>query len=308
MVTSLPVSVVLPTIGRTELLASCLRSIAACDPQPDDVVVVDQSADGIADLVARAHPRARVVRSLPLGIGAATNTGCRSAAHDLVLVTHDDCTVAADWVAASFAALRESVDALVSGRVLPPPGTVGHVPSTRTDDQPQRWRGMAVTGVLYPCNMALDRRALFALGGFDERASLRLAAEDNDLCFRWLAEGREVRFDPAMVVWHHDWRSPSEVRRTYARYARGQGAFYAKHVLRGDRRIAAAIVWDARAAVRVRLGRVAPTDDVDFYRALVPGAAIGFLQGLRDEFRARRSAPRASVPSDVVSVPSTRSR
>jgi glycosyltransferase involved in cell wall biosynthesis len=42
---SVPLSVVLPTIGRAELLVACLASIAACEPGAAEIIVVDQSGD-----------------------------------------------------------------------------------------------------------------------------------------------------------------------------------------------------------------------------------------------------------------------
>ena len=38
-----PVSVVIPTVGRTDLLGACLESLVACDPAAAEVILVDQS-------------------------------------------------------------------------------------------------------------------------------------------------------------------------------------------------------------------------------------------------------------------------
>jgi glycosyltransferase involved in cell wall biosynthesis len=47
-------SVVVRTIGRPQLLRACLESIAACDPRPAEIVVVDQDPTGETRLVAEA--------------------------------------------------------------------------------------------------------------------------------------------------------------------------------------------------------------------------------------------------------------
>ena len=120
--------------------------------------------------------------------------------------------------------------------MLPPDGS-GYVPSTKSDPEPHDYTGQLMSGVLYPANMVASRAALRAIGGFDERASLRLAAEDNDLCYRWIVSGREFRYEPALVVWHHDWRTPEQLLRTHVVYATAQGAFYAKHLHAGDRHV-----------------------------------------------------------------------
>ncbi len=284
---ALPASVVVPTLGRPSL-EPCLRSILACRPAAAEVVVVDQSGGhDVAPLLERlADGRLRHVVSDGRGIALATNTGFRTAEQETVLVTHDDCTVAQDWVGAAMAAMAEVPNGMVTGRVLPV-GDPASVPSTRTDTEPEDWTGTLAKGVLWPANMAVGRRDLLDLGGFDERPSLRLAAEDNDLCYRWISDGRPFRYVPAMVVWHHDWRSPRQLRETYVVYAKGQGAFYAKHLHAGDRRVLGMLRWDLRHGLRstvVGLVRRTPRWQ-DPYRemvwSLLRGLASGWLEARR---------------------------
>ncbi len=77
----LAVSVVVPTIGRMAMLEDCLRSILACDPQPDEIVVADQSSHGAAveDLARTLSPLIRVVRQPGRGIARNVNLGLRGA-------------------------------------------------------------------------------------------------------------------------------------------------------------------------------------------------------------------------------------
>jgi GT2 family glycosyltransferase len=289
--------VVVPTLGRPSL-EPCLASILACRPAPADVVVVDQSGRSeVAELVARlADDRLHHVVSDGRGIALATNTGFRTAAHDTVLVTHDDCTVAEDWVGAAMAVMAEVPDGMVTGRVLPV-GDPASVPSIRTETEPEDWTGTVAKGVLWPANMAVGRRALLDLGGFDERATLRLAAEDNDLGYRWISDGRPFRYDPAMVVWHHDWRSPRELRDTYVTYAKGQGAFYAKHLHAGDRRVLRFLLSDLVLGVRSHVGALVHRRPAwqDARRAMVVWLPVGFMAGWREARRLSRGTP-ASGP------------
>jgi GT2 family glycosyltransferase len=249
--TVLPLSVVIPTIGRCELLRSCLRSVLACTPAADEVIVVDQS--GAHDVRGLAQeigsPRVRVVECEGRGIARAMNLGLQVAHHDPVLVTHDDCTVAPDWVEVGWAHACAVPGGIVTGRVLPPPRAT-YVPSTITATEARDYTGTITIGVIYPANMVVSRKAVTAIGGFDERPGLRVAAEDNDLCYRWLVQGRPLRYEPDLVVWHHDWRTPAELVRTHRAYARGQGAFYAKHLHAGDRRILPFLLGDLRGGLR----------------------------------------------------------
>lgn len=288
-----PVSVVIPTIGRSALLRDCLASILACDPLPDEVVVVDQSRAGEVTAVVDAIG-SPLVRRLPcgeVGIARAMNDGLAAVRHDAVLVTHDDCTVAPDWVAVGARFARAAPEGITTGRVLPPDGSP-YVPSTKDHPLPEDFTGRLTSGVLYPANMVVNRRCIQDIGGFDERASLRVAAEDNDLCYRWLRDGRALRYEPDLVVWHHDWRTPDQLVRTHIAYARAQGSYYAKHLRAGDRQILALVRWDLRKGCRrlvVGTVRRRPRWQ-DPYREMVGSLLVGLVRGWREDAALERAA------------------
>ncbi len=291
----LPVSVVVPTVGRRVLLEQCLRSVLACDPAADEIVVVDQSHAGdVAALVDQLGvQRLRRVECDGRGTARAMNRGLAAVRHDTVLVTHDDCTVAPNWVEVAARHARAHPDAIITGRVLPP-GQSRYVPSIKTDPEPHDYTGTVMSGVLYPANMVASRRGIEQIGGFDERRSL-LVAEDNDLCYRWLSQGRTFLYEPDLVVWHHDWRTPEQLVRTYKAYARSQGGFYAKHLYAGDLRILRLLRWDlaqgVRSAVRGTLRREPRWQDP--YREMVISLLVGLLGGWREERALGRAAGRA---------------
>lgn len=276
----LPVTVLVPTIGRPELLRSCLESLVRCRPPAADLLVVDQSDGPEVGAVVESFAEAgcRYVRCEPRGLAMARNVGLRMAVHDVVLQTDDDCTVAMDWVARAWHHMKREPRGIVTGRVLPV-GDPEWVPSTNTETQAKTYTSEHFS-VLYPNNMVGSRAEMLAIGGFDER--MRVAASDNEFCYRWLQEARRMRFEPDLVVWHHDWRTKPELEQLYVRYAVGQGMVYAKFLWRGDRRIARHLVRDAYSglrglAARVRHGRQAMPD----YRWAIPrGLPRGLLVGL----------------------------
>jgi GT2 family glycosyltransferase len=281
---TVPVTVVIPTIGRERLLTECLRSLAATDPRPREVLIVDQSGVGSAGrLVQGFDLDSRVIEVEARGISRALNTAMHQAAHDLLLVTHDDCRVREDWIGVAHELLAARPDVLFTGRVLPEGGSQG-VPSTITRLAAREYRAEARCNVLYPNNMAVSARRAIAMGGFDERFTV--AAEDNDFCYRWLMSGQAVRYEPRMVVWHRDWRSPDELRRLYRRYWSAQGEMYAKHLSRRDLRLVPSLVANLRSGVigaaRRRFGRnrhvlTAP----DFSYGALTHLPLGLLRGLR---------------------------
>ena len=273
---------VVPTIGRRKLLEACLRSVAECRPAPAEIVLVDQSGQGeVAELVFELDDDLiRVVRDDGRGVGRAVNAGMQAAASDLVLVTHDDCTVAGDWVEVAVRLMAERPDGIITGRVLPV-GDPSAVPSTKTDPEPHDYTGTQARAVLWPMNMACSRRAFTGFGGFDE---LNLSAEDNEFCYRWLKAGRPLRYTPELIVSHHEWRGPRELRRLHRRYARGDGMFYGKHLLRGDLTTLGYLIGDLRLGVRGELDALRNRRRPWWDSRL--GVLTGLPMGLWDAWRA----------------------
>ena len=285
-----PVTVAIPTIGRVEPLRRCLESLAASAPAPAEILVVDQSHDpAVGALVDEVGGvRARVVPSHGLGVARARNDGLRAAASDVVLVTDDDCTVSPVWVSTGLRLATTYPGAIVTGRVLPV-GDPRAVPSTKEDPLPVDLSDERRGGWLFGNNMALPRAAVLELGGFDERFGPEEAAEDNEFCYRWLKAGRPLRYEPSLVVEHHDWRSPADLERLYVRYARGEGFFYAKHLRRGDLRmlrfVCRDLVWGLRGLASGTVkGREPWTDS---RRGVFKGMPGGFAAGWRAYGRER---------------------
>lgn len=286
-----PISVVLPTVGRVALLERAIASLAACDPAPAEVLVCDQSGDdAVRALVEGSNLRgARVLRCPGRGIAANVNLGLREAAHPLVALTHDDCTVAPDWVGRAYAHAAAYPGGCIAGRVLPV-GDPLHVPSVRVSETPADHLGGARFDLMMANNMVLDRAAALRLGGFDERPGLWRAGEDFDFCYRWTRAGLPVRYRPDMVVHHHDWRGPEQLADTYRTYARAKGVFYSAHIARGD--------WSLfRPAVRNLVGGLRSLASAvvrrrpawtDHRRYLLVGVPVGLVAGWREERRSRR--------------------
>ena len=277
---SAPVTVVLPTIGRPELVGACLGSLARCNPRADEIVVVDSSRDGEVGRVVSdfADVGARAVRCDELGLGMAFNVGLRVARHEFVLFTNDDCTADPGWVGAGLAHITASSGAIVTGRVRPD-GDPRVVPSTIDDPMPREYIGKAGF-VLYTQSMAVRRSELLEFGGFDGR--IRPSAEDNDLSYRWLRAGRRIRYAPDFAVLHRDWRTREQLDRLYVGYGIGQGMVYAKHLLQGDIAIARYVLRDLYAGCRGLAARIlrGRSTNADWRIGLLRGLPIGVARGI----------------------------
>ena len=281
MTETVPASVLVPTIGRVELLRSMLLSVARCDPRPEEVLVVDQSDGDELTRAARSVPglAVRVVPCDGRGAARARNVGLREAGNDLVLCTDDDCIVASDWVGRGVKHLGDDPAAIYTGRVLAT-RSPERTPSIRDIVDRRDFTGTLSCSALFTNNMAVHRSRILEMDGFDERLP---TAEDNDLCYRWLRSGGTLRYEPDMVVWHHDWRNPRDLARLHIEYARGQGMFYAKHLRGGDVAVLRFIgsdlyQWARSLAIAAITGRPAWSD---WRRAIPRGLPSGFLTGWR---------------------------
>jgi GT2 family glycosyltransferase len=274
------ITVVIPTVGRP-LLRQCLRSVAAGHLWPAELIVVDQSSSNeVAEWVAALSAEGLAAYHLPsaeTGIANATNRGLERTHTRFVAVTHDDCQVDPSWLAKLLARLHESGDAIVTGRVEP--AGDGAVPTIVTATQPAVHRRPRLDGDdLFPPNMGFPRSILQRIGYLDEHPSLRFAGEDNDWAYRALRSGIPIVYDPAPMVAHVGWQPRSALPSIYRRYARGQGAFYGKHLRRGDWFIARRTGRDlARCPWLIIRGIASANRDL---LALGYGETTGLLPGL----------------------------
>ena len=285
-------TVVIPTLGRP-LLKGCLESIAANRMHPLRVLVVNQGEEEpvqawIDEITAGGLDIQQVVLGVR-GIAAATNEGLRRVDTRYVATTHDDCLVADDWVESVAKMLPEIGEAVLTGRVEP--GGDGLVLTTVTSDQRKVYTRPLIDGdVLFPPNMALAISVFREVGPYDEHPSLRVAGEDSEWAHRAIRAGFPIVYEPQVVVTHLAWQKSSELGKTYRRYARGQGAFYAKHLLRGDLFVFRRALRDlARAPYLLTRGLVTRNRDlVAMGAGETLGLPVGIVAGMRGRTSLRR--------------------
>jgi glycosyltransferase involved in cell wall biosynthesis len=293
------ISIVIPTVGRPSLqpLLDRLRPQVSAAPVPVELLVVrDEHRDGPA---------------------ATRNRGWRAAAYDWVVFLDDDVLPAAGWLDALLADLDQPPEVGgVQGRLCVP-----------ARERPDDWAvntARLETAVWATADMAYRRRALAAVGGFDERFP-RAYREDADLAYRvrrrgWqLRQGRRTMLHPVRPEspwaclraqrgnaddallrrrygpdWHEKLRAPRGRRRRHAAVAATAGLAVLT-ALTGRRRIAAAagLAWLAGtaefAAARVRRAPGSPVLGLVVTSALIPPLAVGHW--LAGWYRSGRALP-----------------
>ena len=225
-----PVTIVIPTKNRADLLRTCLDSLARTTPRDSvKIVVVDDNSDEPAtlaylkELPARADLRCEVIHApaSPDGFNYSRLVNLGTARADTPLVLHlnnDVEALAPGWLEDMAGWLSVPGVGVVGAKLLYPDGTINHagIALSREDGlahvlferEPADDLGLlflphaarnvaAVTGACL-----LTRTALYhQLNGFDEQ-KLQVAYNDVDYCLRAGAAGQRSVVTPQAVLRH----------------------------------------------------------------------------------------------------------
>lgn len=269
------ISVVVPTRDRPDHLAACVGALRAQLRPDDELLVVDSCSTGPVEGAA--------LRAERPGSSLARNLGWRAARHPVVVFVDDDVRIAPGWRSELDAAM-DGVEA-AAGRVAVPPEQQGvERPVAVTPDVPAQLLrlGGRLRGV--SANLAVRRTALEQVGGFDERlgpGTWARAGEDLELQDRLLRAGLAVRYAPAVLAFHDQWRSRRELVRLDYGYGSGAGARAAWAGGAEGRAVLREAVWDNGLRPVGHDLRVGYQLGVITGVVRAAGACVGFSRGLR---------------------------
>jgi len=267
------ISVVLATRNRGARLPAMLDALATAGAGTTaqwELVVVDNGSQDdtvavLTDYAARTDFPVKVVSEPRPGLSRARNRGIAEARGAVLAFTDDDCLVAADWLDVMARAFADDPGLALLG---------GQVVLADLADAPVSLRPFAdpcpitdfesLYAHLIGCNVAVRRRALDAIGPFDEclGAGTRSdSAEDLDLFYRLFRTGHRMRYDPRLRLRHaHGRRATNEVTALRRGYLRGRGAFYAKYMLQFDVEIWRRFLWEILGMTHAPVSEPAPAD------------------------------------------------
>jgi GT2 family glycosyltransferase len=220
----LRLSLVIPTVGRPEVLHDTLESLAGCDPLPDEVVIVDdprRSAEAVAKAFSARVPALELCYAAERrGASVQRNIGLRMCSGEVVVFADDDVRFQPDLFAVLADVYRDSAVVGATGRIRQEWRAFGNERSLIRRLLSGRRRQGTMTDFGYPrriqdtdsfhdvefmqgCLMSA-RRELAQRVGFDEDLGppdnyARL--EDEDFSYRLSRLGR-VRYVPEAAVQH----------------------------------------------------------------------------------------------------------
>ena len=204
---------VIPTLAADSRLLECVESLGRQTRQDFEVVIVDNSGQGLARRRAGNY-RARFIENpRNLGFGAAVNAGFRASDTLYAATLNDDAVAHPRWLETLVSALERRPDAgMCASQVrffgehrLDSAGML----ICRDGSSKQRGHGkppedfpVAEETLMPSASAALYRRSMLdQIGGFDE--NFFLYCEDTDLGLRARWAGWKCLYAPLAVVEHH---------------------------------------------------------------------------------------------------------
>jgi len=258
------ISVIICTRNRAESLKRTLHRFSEISIPGEcswEIIVVDnRSADSTRSVIEEfrisSGLNVRYVYEPRQGLSHARNRGLVEAKGKNIAFTDDDIIVDSLWIPEILRESRSSEDAaMIFGQTKP------YTAGTPLLSIKESNTGKCYT---FPCtpwdighgnNMLIRSSLIEAVGTFDPwlGAGTRIgAAEDTDYVYRVLRSKRKILYSPSIVVYHnHDRIDSKDVQRIERNYAKGRGAFYCKHILRGDIFAAKMFYWELRSLASV---------------------------------------------------------
>lgn len=281
------ISLIIATRDRATSLAMALGSIEKAVFSEDlrlEIIVVDNgSTDGTCDLVKsfsnRDQQKYIYVYEPRRGKSIALNTGIRNARGRILAFTDDDCIVDINWISSIAKEFMASPIAAVGGRVELYNATDRDI-STVHHEGRERISGL---GQLFPpliigCNMAIRKDVMYEVGFYDPLlgpgSNYGAISEDVDIIYRIIKKGYEVIYSPDVLVLHnHGRRREDEIIDLMKGYYRGQGAFYAKHIMRMD--ICASLCKSVYNTSKTLLKGFITRESFPYHRIFLPSLFAG---------------------------------
>jgi glycosyltransferase involved in cell wall biosynthesis len=273
-VCAMEVSVLVTTYNRSADLARFLERfehVRLSRGRSWEMIVVDnRSTDDTAAIIRKAEARgAYQLKHLfegRQGKSFGLNTGIAEASGRIVAFTDDDVLVPEEWLERTVEFFDTHPEAVcIGGRVeLYDPADLPTAILTATEPAVIDSASFYAPSIpILGCNMAMRAELLREIGPFDTDVgpgSRIGVAEDLDYLYRVLRVGHRIHYVPEVWVQHnHGRRRPQQLAQVMRGYLMGRGAFYCKHIMKGDSRVARWAYWDFLSNLGIRTLR-APFD------------------------------------------------
>ncbi|MFD1872998.1 glycosyltransferase [Hymenobacter bucti] len=238
-----PVSVVICTRGRAEMLRRCLQMLQALPCTAAEIVVVDNAPTDTSTREVAAEFAGVVYVCEPRpGLDVARNTGIRAAKYPVLAFVDDDVVVHPRLLYTVWEAFEDPHTAALTGLVLTLKLQTeaqlifeqywsfnrGYVDKAYTPAyvQPATSPAPPVWEIGAGANMAFRKAIFDEVGYFDERLDAGAAGcnGDSEMWYRILLHGHTIRYNPRAIAHHEHRRELAGLKHQLFQYMRGHAA------------------------------------------------------------------------------------
>lgn len=227
----IPVSIIVPAYNAERTLGECIEALLHQDYPDCEIIVVDDGSTDRTAAIAQSFEGITYIRQDNAGPAAARNRGAGAAKGEWLAFTDSDCIAEPDWVSALMAKVRANEGKGVVGvggtyGIANPESLLARI--IHAEIQARHARMKDEVDFLGSFNVAYDRKAFEAVGGFDESFS-QASAEDNDLAYRLIDAGGKLLFSKLAVVKHYHPTRLMPYFKTQMRHGFWRVRLYQKH-------------------------------------------------------------------------------
>ena len=219
-----PVTVIVPTRNRVDLLRTCIEGLERTDYPDLEVIVVDNDSDDPATLAYLADLPSDWIKVLhhpgEFNYSAINNHAVKQARGTLLCLLNNDIEVIApDWLSIMATQAHRAEVGAVGAQLLYPDGRIqhagvvigvgnaaGHAHRFLHPHEQGYFRRHALpqfaSAVTAAC-LVVAKDKFLAVGGLDERR-FRVAFNDVDLCLRLNQRGWQSLYEPRACLIHHE--------------------------------------------------------------------------------------------------------
>jgi len=206
----------IPSYNREEYLVNTLKSAFNLNPLPDEILVIDQTADHLPETnaflqTAEEEGRIRWIRQSPPNVGMARNRSWKETHCDVIINIDDDVELPVDFVA-------QHMKNYDDGRVAAVAGRIRQADERRygTPHQKKNWPRLfdykyfrlnsleRVEGVvnMMGANYSVTAEIMKKVGGFDPNYVGQVIRDDTDFSIRIWKAGGLIVYDPQAHLLH----------------------------------------------------------------------------------------------------------
>jgi glycosyltransferase involved in cell wall biosynthesis len=243
MPAQVPISVVICTRGRAEMLRRCLHMLRGLPCTAAEIIVVDNAPTDTStrDVTAEFADVVYVCEPRP-GLDIARNTGVRAVRYPVLAFVDDDVVVHHRLLYTVWEAFQDPSTAALTGLILTLQLQTeaqllfeqqwsfnrGYVDKVYTSAYVQAATNPAprVWTIGAGANMAFRRAIFDEVGYFDERLGAGAAGcgDDSEMWYRILLHGHAIRYNPRAIAYHEHRRDMAGLKRQLYAYMRGHVA------------------------------------------------------------------------------------